>query len=525
MYRILVIDDEKIVLDSVRYIIESNYNNVDIETARNGKEGLIKFDSFKPHIVITDIRMPGISGLEFIKKAYKIDKKVKFLIVTAFEQFEYAKESFKFSVEDYILKPLNKKTLIESLDKTIKKIELENKRRNEELESIEKYFSSINLVESNFFNSVILRRDFTKYLDQYRDLLSVDLTNGYIVAIKFRHISEDAFWNQENANNHKLNDGNEYLKTHVKYNYDALVSNVFFNKIFIYLENNENVSEESILEFWKNVYDKLIKKFGLKIKVGIGKPKKISSIYDSYEEAIIVLKLSDEKVDRYTSSIMSSIDLKIFTQICDQLLMHFKNRSKKVFDSFSDLKNLYLSNIGKDAKDQSTEYNLLELLIQLYRESQSVKEYESDIIYGKKYIYDYLGKTSLEKLNYFEEKLNELFWDYVNAKDIKYSDIVVEVIKIIDTSYREEITLEETAKKVNVTPQYLSKLFKSETGKSFKETITEIRVNEAKKLFKSTKSSISEIAYMVGYNDPNYFIRLFKKNTGLTPKEYKKVIE
>lgn len=524
MYRILVLDDEKIVLDSVQYIIENNYENFEIETARNGKEGLIKLDSFKPHIIMTDIRMPGISGLEFIKKARKIDNNVKILIVTAFEQFEYAKESFKFNVEDYILKPLSKKKLIEALDRTIEEIKLEKERRDEELESIEKYYSSIALVESNLFNSIILKRNYVRNLQQYRSLLSVDLLQGYIVAIKFTHLQEEASLNHFNDYTFKMNDCNEYLKTHIKYNYDSIVSNIFVDKIFIYIENGED-SESLSFEFWKNIHDKLLKKFGLKTKIGIGKNKDISEIYDSYEEAETILKLSDSNIAVYTEATMGSMDLTIFTEICDQILYHFKRKDKKIFDVFSELKVLYMSNYGKSIKFRSAEYNLLELLILLYGEMKLVKIYEKEVIENKTYIHDFSEKNSLEKINYFEKQLKVLFEDYIKSGGHSYSEITTKVLKKIETSFKEELSLEETANAVNVTPQYLSKLFKEETGKSFKELIIELRISEAKKLLKNSDLSIRKIAYEIGYNDPNYFIRIFKKNTGLTPKEYQRVIE
>lgn len=524
MYRILIIDDEKIVLDSVQYIIENNYEDFEIETARNGKEGLIKLDSFKPHIVMTDIRMPGISGLEFIKKARKLDTQVKILIVTAFEQFEYAKESFKFKVEDYILKPLSKKKLLESLNKTIRSIEQEKARRDEELESIEKYYSSIGLVENNFFNSIILKRDFSRFMNQYRDLLSIDLMNGCIVAIKFTYIPEEGSWNQMNEFNVKLNDCNEYLKSHIKYNFEALVSNLFVNKIFVYIES-DGLEDTSQLEFWKNVHDTLLKKFGLKTKIGIGTSKGIANVYDSYEEALTVLKLSDRNEDYYHDAFTGSIDLHVFGEVCDQIVVCFKERNKKIFDVLVDLKHMYLSNLDETDTFVAAEHNLLEILVQLHLLMKDSKVYTSEILEEKKYITEFLGKTAIDKLNYFEDKLHQLFDDYVHAQEYDYSEITTTVMKIINSSYKGELSLEETAHKVNVTPQYLSKLFKEDTGKSFKESIIELRINEAKKLLKTSTFNIREIAYEVGYNDPNYFIRIFKKNTGLTPKEYQRVVE
>lgn len=242
MIRLLVVDDEKIVLDSVTYMIAASFDNITVETARNGKEGLVKLDSFKPHILMTDIRMPGISGLELIRKSRLSDSAVKILIVTAFEEFEYAREAFKYDVEDYILKPLGKKKLVEALTKVLQKIESEQARRDEELESIEKYYASISLVESNFFQSIMLNRDLGRGGQQYRELLSIGLDQGYMLALEFRTLEEDAPPDQVSTWTMRLSDSCEYLKGHVKYHYDAIVSNAVFNRIFVYVEAPEGLS-------------------------------------------------------------------------------------------------------------------------------------------------------------------------------------------------------------------------------------------------------------------------------------------
>ena len=285
MYRLLIIDDEVIVLEAYNYIIRNHYDNIEIQTAKNGKEGLMKLEDFRPHIVMTDIRMPGISGLEFIKEARKIDQSVKIIIVTAYEQFEYAKESFQYNVEDYVLKPLTKPKLIEYLDKTIDNIEIENSRRNKELDGIEKYYKSIGLLESNFLNNIVLGRNIIKYLDEYRDLFSLDLIKGHFITIKFSNLKETTNWSTVEEYNSKINDCCDYLKTHVKYNFNCLISNVVADRIYIYLEADNQFKKNTTIEFLEKTHKTITNKFGLKSQISMGSEKNIEDVFSSYEES------------------------------------------------------------------------------------------------------------------------------------------------------------------------------------------------------------------------------------------------
>ena len=224
MTKLLIIDDEAIVLDTYSRIVRNNFEQIEIETASSGIEGLLKLESFRPQIVITDIRMPGMSGLEFIREARKFDQHVKILIVSAYEQFEYAQESFQYNVEDYILKPVTKKKLMNVLHKTMAAIEQESQRREKELESIERYYKSIGLLESNFLTNIVQGRNLSVHL--YREVFSLDLKRGRFVTVKFPQLKETTDWNTVEDYNEKIQACFEHLKIQIKYNYQCLVGDV-----------------------------------------------------------------------------------------------------------------------------------------------------------------------------------------------------------------------------------------------------------------------------------------------------------
>ncbi len=525
MLRLLVVDDEKIVLDSVTYMISSSFDSIQVETARNGKEGLLKLDSFKPHILMTDIRMPGISGLELIKKARLTDSSVKILIVTAFEEFEYAREAFKYDVEDYILKPLGKKKLVEAIGKAMQKIGSEQARRDEELESIEKYYASISLVESNFFQSIMLGRDLSKLLQQFRDLLSIRLESGYMLALEFRTLEEGAPSDQMTTWTMRLSDSCDYLKSNVKYHYEGIVSNVVFNRIFIYIEAQESTIHEEALPYWTGIHDSLLKKFGMKARIVIGPVRPIEEVAQSYEECMVLLNNAESNVTLWRPTPQSNYDYSVFRQLSQKVGEHFQSRSRKALETFRELKEVYFALSRGQNGAGTAEALLLELLVLLVNQCRQRGCSLTGGLESTEYITAYGLKTVFGKIAYAEEILEVLVEENSRLGTGSCTDLVKGTLERLELGYAREVSLEEISGELGVTPQYLSKIFRQETGHTFKEHLIDLRISEAKRLIRETQLSAREISYAIGYDDPNYFVRLFKKITGLTPKEYQRVME
>lgn len=285
MLRVLIVDDEAIVLESVSQVLKGQFQDIAIETAKNSREGLIKLEHFRPNVIMTDIKMPGMNGLEFIERIRKVNQIVKIIIVSAYDHFEYAKEAVKFDVEDYILKPLSKSKLIEVISSIEVKVEREEELRNKELDNIEKYYQSIQLVESNFFNSILLNRNILKYMPHYRELLELPFLQGSLITIEFDKLPLDTDSGDLNNYNQKLYDCADYLKTHIKYNKSAIVSNPFLNRIFVYVE------EDNDRNFWNDLAHLIMERFKLRIRIGIGTKKPIEQLSDSYTESLSLIHI------------------------------------------------------------------------------------------------------------------------------------------------------------------------------------------------------------------------------------------
>jgi len=525
MIRLLVVDDEKIVLDSVSYMIRNSMTDIEIETARNGKEGLLKLESFKPHVVMTDIRMPGISGLELIRQARISDTTVKILIVTAFEEFEYAREAFKYDVEDYILKPLSKPKLLESLEKVIRKIDVEKARRDEELESIEKMYASMSLVESNFFQSIFLQRDFSDDLQQYRQVLSRPLVQGYLVTVEVQSRPEDSGWSQVSSHHARLSECGDYLRSHVGYRQEAIVSPVVLNRIFTYVEAPEGILSPGTDLFWNGIHDSLLKKFGLKTRIAIGPIREILEIGGSYEETLRLVRQSDRNVILWEPSPEANYDPLVIRALAERLTDQFQNRNRKWLDTLQEFRKVYWA-MNRSAGNEEMLENLLMERLALIAGICRQNGCELDpILADASYIRIFHRTQSAQRLDLFENLMVQLASLWFRQSGHHLSELVRSVQERVDRDYAQELKLEDVAQEIGVTPQYLSSLFRQELGVNFKEYLTEARMTEARRMLRENGGSLKDISYAVGYNDPNYFIRQFKKVTGMTPKEYQKVKE
>lgn len=439
--KLLVIDDEKIVLDSVVHMLGQNFPEVEVETARNGKEGLIKLESFRPELVLTDIRMPGMSGLDFIREARRTNETVHIVIVTAFDQFDYAKEAFKYRVEDYILKPLTKQKLVDVVQRALNAIKVNKDKRYQELESIDRLYRAMQMVENNFFFGLLQWGDLAFPLDTYRDLLSLPLEAGFLIGAQAMPLPKEATWKQTNAYFNRLGDACSALRDRLKFSGGGLVSDPMGLRFYAYVEP---MAQDVLLSLLEIAYQDCLKRHSIKVKFvysGLVPNTQWSSTLSRINEA---LPLSERNVDALSLIAPSMTTTKHPVQ--ERTGGHDRQEDKP--------------QPGLGSPEASGPY-----------------------------------KLALECSEYLKAHMVE------------------------------PVSLEGMANRMHVTAPYLSKVFKDQLGTTFSEYLTTLRIDAAKALLRQGGMSIKDVGAEVGYLDPNYFVRLFKKVTGYTPSEYQRVME
>jgi two-component system, response regulator YesN len=532
MFRILVVDDEKIVLDAVKYILDKEFPEiVSYDIARSGREAIEKADIFNPDIIMMDIRMPGINGIEAIKEIKRKKPKTHFIIVSAYEQFDFAKEAVELNVDDYILKPIIKNKLVNVLKNIMDKITSEKEVKKKELEVIEKYEQVIPFLEYGFIYSIMLGEHYDSKLNRYKEILELEESGGYVMIIESKEKCvtnniDNEYEQKDEETNLAEEEDQMVISDALKCKCRCYVGPIIMNRVVAFIHTSkkpDNLLKKETFEIASYVHKKLLNVVdNKKIRISIGNYHNLEHISKSYDEALIAIKyignketiihINDIKCEELnTGEYPRDKESKLFDQISEGDIEGALDSLRTIYDwIYGNFKDSF--NIGKS--------KLAELFVVIHKKAfvHGLKEEDYENYLVELYnIEDYL---KLEK--WCNDRLFNLIFNINTLHKKKNNRIISSAKEYIYENYQRDITLEEVAKIVAVTPHYFSRLFKEETGENFIEFLTIFRIKKAKKMMDTTNFNIKEICFKIGYTDPNYFSRLFKKVEKVTPTDYMK---
>lgn len=526
MLKILIVDDEVLERKALTKII-SNYaeDAVVIGEAPNGRRAIEMADENRPDIIFMDIKMPGIDGVEAIKQIKKIDAAIRFIMVSAFNTFEYAKEVMQQGVKEYILKPSRKQDILDSLKRVAGEI-LEERKQREEQQSLRKNLDrAVSIAQKEWVSSLLLNQVQDITFDEWSQLLGVEISSGYIMIFLLNPTSgnelsssEKQHWYTWLRNALKLVvKKQEYMMGPMN---DTQVPVLFLCKKtpenFHFKKNAQAVMEDII---------SLFKKENIKgeLKIAAGHLyHQAHELHRSYHDANTTLNqllqiinrkyLFSSKQENTELPSVSAL-LEIEKKLLEAIRQGDINEVLHIFDSYV---TSHVSNEKLTAQDVKNSFNELFILISRMLHELGIGpqkkphiEDSDEVLWildkGKAYLLALVGQVQVWRNNHAKGMLHK-------AKDY------------IETHYADSITLEQVAEYVELSPFYFSKLFKERFGMTFIDYLTEIRINKAKAEMEHQGKSLKEICFSVGYKDPNYFSRVFKKQTGLSPSEFRKAI-
>lgn len=526
MYRILIVDDERIVIEAVRNIIYKNFpGKFEVAIAESGITAVSQAGYFHPDIVFMDIHMPDINGIEALKKIRGFNRDTLFYIISACDKFDYARQAIQIGVEAYLLKPVTKEKLIEVIQNAIDKVE--NSRRIYELqqEIEEKLEAVIPIAENWFVSSAIFQRNW-KHNEYFRSLLDLYDEYGYVCVFQFEMKKEESVYAAEEIEGLLVKGFYEEFRAIVKSYIHCLIGNVISDCIVVIVPHQkatiDTEEENQIIELLRQLAGRLEESIKLHFRIGVGSVQKLEEISISFHDASIALKRSSGDIahmgdlgykDVYEEESPSEVENKLL-----QMLEH--GDEEGAYEAGNLLFDWIISSCHQDISD--IRMKVLEYVVWI--EQEKLRET------GMNYMFS-LNKSYAKEVKhiYDFEQLRTWFFNRCNIacngnKTRKNEQSVTVVSKAKDyirENYQKDITLEDVARQVNVSPYYFSKLFKEESGENFIDYLTRVRIDIAVKLLRDRGKSIKEISLETGYADPNYFSRLFKKRTGMTPKEYR----
>ena len=534
LYRIMVVDDEEeIRLGIIKKIDWETNGFVVVGDAENGQDALEKAEKLQPDVIMTDIKMPFMDGLELGKKLSEIMPSTKIIVFSGCDDFEYAHRAIKINVIEYVLKPINSIELVEVLKRLKLQLDHEyNEKRN--LATLYKhYVESLPVIREQFLVGAIEGRISENQWDEQAEKLDIDFKSSYLsVAL----IHADGTLISEEENIISIQKDSALISISVKKIVDENMGKYCkfisfpYSDMVVVIGNFEK--KEDILAFIKGInevckiYERII---GLTISAGIGYAyNNHSEIRFSYRSAQSALEyrfvlgtgkaiyIEDVEPD-------NSIQLQFDEQEERSMLNAIKISSEEEITEIID-------NLFRKIEDLLLPFNkyriyLMEIMTSILK---LVQTYNLDIdeIFGENFnCYSYLETfNSIHDVkDWFTNKAIKVN-SFIKKERINSSMLLVEKAKqYVKENYNDyDISVEKLCAQLHVSPTYFSTIFKRETEMNFVNFLTTVRLEQAVKLLNTTDDKTYMIADKVGYQEANYFSYVFKRKFGVSPSKYRK---
>lgn len=521
MYKLLIVDDEYVEIEALEYVIKNSSLPIGfIKVANNGREAIKTAATFHPDFVLMDIKMPGISGTEAAAVIKESAPDCKIVFLSAYNYFNYAKEAIQLKASDFLIKPVDDRELIDVLNRLI--IEQKNESLNKELTvEIESKFKQISTFFENELINYLLFSDVKKeQIEEYLRALNCTPSNLniLIMVLDISTINDFSSLQETMIKSRSLK--------RLKENISIFSTECFghFNKNFIYIltSSKKPLSYEQAQVALSKTTHYIKTNYSIGSRAIISKSfsdvmlinptllqHKHELLNDEKAETIIFPSITVNSGNGFSNAkeqqLLESIILCNRTQ-CLSLSNDYTQWLKSQNLDFIEIKyHLYgmLSYIIKSVNcDDNTRGLLTNLILRYTKKTESVTN----------------GNTLY---SCFTDQLISVSQLLEQSEFIYNSSVIQTLCRYIDTHYQDDITLTSLCDEVHMNSQYISKLFKEVKGITYSDYLTDTRIIQAKKLLSRSNQTIQEISSLVGYNDPNYFTRAFKKHESISPKAYR----
>lgn len=536
MYKLLVVDDESMVRKSILDKLDwKNYQIEIVGEACDGREAYDLVQSQKPDILLTDIRMPHVDGLELSSKVRDEFPNLKIIIISGYSDFAYAKTALELDITDYILKPIKDKDLTQVIRKVISEL---NKEKNIDLyiQDLKNQMQDFRLLAKDKFLVNLLMGTPINSSQFYRKCNYLGLPFEAEEQISVAVMEPDTF----NEISEKLSEEDLQLLLFSIHNITSEILSNYEAGICVQLNDTQLVilfkafihQQDLQLDLCRQIQQSISKYLDQTISIGISYPvSNITLIQSGYNYALKALhyrfytgKESINFIDDFDTQITSDdLNAVKLTTLEGELLNAIQLGDvmfvKEVIGNLHTLiqeSSLTIPTIRQyylDINGQvSRHFNISKLnckkIADMEKQTKSIMLYATIQASLTTALMDYCTEITL----YFFERMN-----------LRHSKMIEQIFSYIDKNYMNELSVAIIAEHVFLTPNYVSLIFKQATQLTVFEYITQVRIDKAKELLKSQDLKIFEIAEMVGYPNPRYFSKVFKKLTGLHPSQYKEL--
>lgn len=544
MLKIFLAEDEVIVRETIKRMIP--WENLGFELvgeAADGEMALPLLLRQKPDLLITDIKMPFMDGLTLAKVAKKEIPGLKVVILSGYDDFNYAKQAINIGVEDYLLKPITKNALIERLIEIRSRYEHEKTQK----EYYEKFHREMQAYEKNssrdFFEALVSGSMDMMEIYRRSEKLGLDIVAEAYNVLIFTMNCEEDFSGQREGYSEWEAESLELLEEFFSENTSAMLfrCNIFSYGVLI-KGQKETIGENtrSCVSEIQRILDRKEQK--RQWFVAAGEPvERLSQIQKSYYSASRAFSqryLYDENILYYDE--MASMEKKNVTEDDSTYLQKVdvnalnpvilqKFLSNGLLEETENFVKDYFYAIGQEPLESlvfrnyvtlNVRFSVMSFLKEIGCDTRTLEQEDTEDVLSE-------SSKSLENaIAYAEKIISQAIALRDQNSGNKNRSILKTAVDFIDSHYMEEdMSLNKAANAANVSANHFSALFSQNMGQTFIEYLTNLRMNKAKEYLRCTSMRSSEIAGEIGYKDAHYFSYLFKKTQGMTPSDYRKARE
>ena len=530
--KVFLVEDEMIIRNGVKRSIDWEKEGYEfVGEASDGELAYPLILKEKPDIMITDIRMPFMDGLELSRLVKAELPNIKILILSGYDEFQYAKEAIKIGVTDYLLKPISSAKLLEALGQVKENILQEREEKELLLRYSRDMQENTENEKSKLFDRLMIGEMSMGEAVEEGKKFGLNLSASCYAVCLFKILMNS---DEKNLLEQTVQ-ASEELEGEVKQIEGVCMFQRGISGLaFLVMEENEEKMREKIRDFSNCLHCVMDQWKELEYFGSVGKSvDRIRNLKDSFREAD---KVFASRFTEKPKQILSIADLQVqkeegevpvkrFVQVgkTRTVLEKFLNNGTK--EEVDDFCEAYAMQLEKDHMRSAMvrQYVVMDICIVILSFCEKLSDGEE----LQKEVQEL--QTAIQRngnVREIKENLKTLLVKVIEVRDMasgrRYSDIIMAAKEEIEKHYMtEEISLNTVAMHVGMSPSYFSSIFSKEAGKTFVEYLTEVRMEKAREYLMCSSMKTSEIGYEVGYKDPHYFSYIFKKTQGCSPKEYR----
>lgn len=534
--KVFLVEDEMVIRRGIKNSIDwEKEGYIFCGEASDGELAYPMIIKEKPDILITDIRMPFMDGLELCKLVKKELPNIKILILSGYDEFDYAKEAIRLGVTEYLLKPISSGKLLEALNGVSESI----RREKEDKDLVRKYMEEMREntehEKQKFFEQMIAGNLSMADALETGKKYEMNLSAGMYNLLLFRFTL-----GEENRKSGELLGEAEYAieKLTERLEYVFEFQRGVEGWAFLLMADNEEQMSERVKELSKDL-EEIMKNYStIAYFGGIGQPvARLRELEESFREAERalaarftmelnrIISVEDIRMAQNVDT-LDDIEITNFGEIEKTRTMLEKFLNNGAEDEIDEFVDVYINELSEENLKSvlMRQYIIMDAYIVMMSFCEKFEGIEGEMQAQSEELKNSMKtiQTLEEIKNYIRMLLKKIIGVRDTISGRRYSDII-EIAKdqIRKTYMSDEISLNTIAAEVGMSPSYFSSIFSKEMGKTFVKYLTEIRMDRAKELLMCSSMKTSEIGYEVGYKDPHYFSYIFKKTQNCTPKEFR----